>query len=78
MGQHPQMEWQTQMESELVDDFLLDGEEPDIVWFDITIDGRFDCKPLEFLAIDCSIEHIGMEIIMTVDRICISCNGISH
>ena len=55
-----------------VDDFLLDGEEPDIVWFDVTIDGRFDCKPLEFLDIDCSIEYIGMEIIMTVDRIYIS------
>ena len=58
-----------------VDDFMLDGEEKDVRWIDVVIDGRFDCKPLEILTIDESVEFIGIEIIMTIDRIYLSMEG---
>jgi len=55
-----------------VDDFLFDGEEEDIHYADKKIDGRFDCKALEWLTIEHSIDYIGVQIIKTSDAIYMS------
>ena len=55
-----------------VDDLMLDGHKSPVIWCDKKIDSRFDCKPLEILVAGSSIDFIGMEVIMTIDRIYIS------
>ena len=44
-----------------VDDFLLDGEKEDILWFDAKLDSRFKCKPIEFVTEGVVIDYIGID-----------------
>ena len=55
-----------------VDDFLVDGEKEDIMWFDAKLDSRFKCKPIEFVTEGEVIDYIGMGILLTKDRIYLS------
>ncbi len=48
-----------------VDDFFLDGDEEDIIWFCDRMEGRFDCKPTEWLDLGEDLDYLGQEIILT-------------
>lgn len=55
-----------------VDDFLMDGEEDDILWMDGMIDKKFKSKPLEWVVENVPIDYIGMEILLTKERLFLS------
>jgi site-specific DNA-cytosine methylase len=55
-----------------VDDVLIDSDEEHIMWFNIELNQRFECKEIEWLSNEHSIDFLGMDIIMDSNRIYIS------
>ena len=55
-----------------VDDLLIDGDEDQVQAFLNAINGRFHCKPAEWLSSENPIDHLGMNLMMDENRIYIS------
>ena len=55
-----------------VDDFLMDGEEEDIIWLSNKLDARFECKATEWLTTETPIDFMGIDVKLTDDRILLS------